>query len=322
MLTVMLEKKKVRYIASEDIASDLGILDADLWRILKPLSPSIQRDHRGRVAVPATYVQKISSSDEYPGALARARLAESQVKSEDRKWVDSVLRQRRAELLNQYAPWISELEAIHRRYLAAANGACAESSAMASYLLLSRAISTLKALHACLEKGHWYSGSLLRDIDESLDLAHYFAITSGTEQGERVRHMWFRENFAPSHAECRAVISKWHASTVEGEDASDHLDLMRELYRKKSKWTHPTYASIREITEYSPDAYLQVAAIDYGPCAYERKLYELTEFFRSSIWSTFQILYLCFHYGLKLAADDVVLLNRYDRMFQDYAKGA
>lgn len=314
----MAKKDKVRYIAVEDIASDLGILETDLLRILKPLSPPIQRDHRGRVAVPVSYIEMISCSDEYPGALTRALSTEAKARSEDRKGADSVLHQRRAQLLSQYEPWISELEAIHHRYLAAANRAGAESGSMAGYLLLSRAIAILKALHACLEEGHWYGGSFLRDIDESLDLAHYFAITNGTEQGERVRRKWFRENAAPQHEECREAISQWRSLVVDGVDATEHLGLMRELYRKKSKWTHPTYASIREITEYTPDGSLQVAAIDYGPCMYERKLYELTDFFRSSIWSTFQILFICFHYGLNLAEEDVVLLKRYNRMFQEY----
>ena len=124
------------------------------------------------------------------------------------------------------------------------------------------------------------------------------------------------------HEECRRAISEWRSSVVEGADSAEHLDLMRELYGKKSKWTHPTYASIREITEYVHDCALQVETIDYGPCRNERKLYELTDFFRSSIWSTFQTVWLCFHYRLNLSGEDTAILQRYDRMFQDRVDGA
>jgi len=321
MSTAMGEKEKVKYVAVEDLASDLGIPEADLLNLLRPLSPPIKRDHRGRAAISTSYKSKVSSSDGYLDAIGRALSEESRARFEDRP-IDSVLRQRRARLLDEYEPWIAELQAVHQRYLAAANIAGAESSGMASYLLLSRGISTLKTLQTCLKEGHWYSGSLLRDIDETLDLALYFAISDGKEKGQRARRRWFRENVAPKHEESRKAISEWGPSIVEDADSAEHLDVMRELYGKKSKWTHPTYASIREITEYVPDGSRQVAAIDYGPCRYERKLCELTDFFRSSIWSTFQVLYICFHYQLDLSEEDTALLLRYDRMFRERADGA
>lgn len=314
-------KEKTTYVAIEDAASNLGILEADLRSLLAPLSPPVEPDHRGRAAVPTSYIDKVTACDSYLAAVGRAISAQTRARADDRP-IASELRERRLRLLTQYDSWIGEVQSIHQRYLAAANSAGPESSGLASYLLLSRAISTLKALHTCLKEGHWYSGSLLRDIDECLDLAHYFAVTVGTEKGERARQKWFRDNVAPKHEESRRAISEHCSSVVEGLDSTDHLALMRELYGKKSKWTHPTLASIREITEYVPDGSLSVAAVDYGPCRYERKLYELTEFFRSSIWTTFQILWLCFHYRLNLSHEDAALLHRYDQMFQQLADGA
>jgi len=91
---------------------------------------------------------------------------------------------------------------------------------------------------------------MVREIDECLDLAKYFWIKRGTTEGDTALHKWFRENDAPSHARCREAISEWHASLVGDSSPDDHLDLMRELYRKKSKWIHPTFLAIREVAQY------------------------------------------------------------------------
>jgi hypothetical protein len=231
------------------------------------------------------------------------------------------MRQHRAALLASYRPLITELERVHAKYLPSANQAGFESAGMAVYLLLSRVISTLKMHCDCLGLGHWYSGSLLRDVDECLDLAHYFAISKGTPAGDAARQRWFRQNIAPSHATCRQAISKWQASFF-GTESHDHLELLKELYRKKSKWIHPTYISVREITGFDVNDGVRITSMDYGPCGYEQKLLELTEFFRSSIWSAFQCLCICFQLTLSLSDEDTTLLRDYDRKFQEWTDGA
>lgn len=70
------------------------------------------------------------------------------------------------------------------------------------------------------------------------------------------------------------------------------------------------------------DGTRRVAAIDYGPCRYETKLYEITDFFESSIWSTFQKMFICFYYKLNLSEEDAAFIQCYDRMFQERAGGA
>ena len=171
------EKKKVRYIAIEDLATDLGVIDRDLRAMIRDLSPPLSADHRGRKAVPESCVSDLISREDYPRAVHRALLAEGQTRNRTSE-NDAALRQHRAALLASYRPLIAELERLHVKYLPSANQAGFESSGMAVYLLLSRVISTLKMHCDCLGLGHWYSGSLLRDVDECLDLAHYFA-TSG-----------------------------------------------------------------------------------------------------------------------------------------------
>lgn len=314
------EKKEVRYVAVEDLATDLGVMERDLRAMIRDLAPPIRPDHRGREAVPATCISDLTSREDYPGAVQRALLAEQQARNQSRE-DDAALRQHRAELLASYRTLIAELERVHVKYLSWANQAGFDSSGMAVYLLLSRVICTLKMHCDCLGLGHWYSGSLLRDVDECLDLAHYFAISNDTAAGDAARNRWFRQNVSPSHATCREAISVWQASLF-GTEAENHLELMKELYRKKSKWIHPTYISVREITSFDVTDGVRISSMDYGPCSYEQKLFELTEFFRSSIWSAFQCLCICFQLTLSLTEEDATLLREYDRKFLEWSDGA
>ncbi len=60
---------------------------------------------------------------------------------------------------------------------------------------------------------------------------------------------------------------------------------MNELYRKKSKWTHPTFGVIREVTafEIGGDDHIRVANMEYRSSSLEHKLHKLSIFFRSSV---------------------------------------
>jgi len=190
---------------------------------------------------------------------------------------------------------------------------------MAAYLLFSRVISTLKMGCLCLRNGYWNSGSLLREIDECLDVAKFFVITKGTSKGEKTLRQWFRQNRAPKHEDCRKEIATRRASIIKKIDAEKHRELLNELYQKKSKFTHPTYATIREVAKYKTNqGIVSVEEIDYGPCSYERKLHELTHFFRSSIWSSFQTFIECFAQELPLLEEDIKYLLNYDKKFQKW----
>ena len=310
------KKKEVQYVAIEDLATDLGLIEQDLRAMIRDLSPPMQPDHRGRDAVPVTCISDLMSSTSYASAIQRALIAERRFREQNSEH-DATLRQQRMQLIAGYAPLLAEVERIHLKYLSHANQAGFESSGMAVYLLLSRAISTLKMLSDCLRLGHWYGGSLLRQIDECLDLAHYFAISKDTTAGQNARERWFRQNVSPTHATCREAISSWQASLF-GTETESHLELMKELYRKKSKWTHPTYLSVREVTSFDVTVGgVTIASINYGPCSYEGKLAELTEFSCSSILSTFQCLCICFQLTLGLTDEDFAVLREYDRKLQE-----
>lgn len=161
------KNKTIKYIAIEDLAVELGIIERDLRVMLRGLSPPIQRDHRDREAVPESCISSITESKSYGSAVRHALLSETRLKDAEEEGEGNSLKKRREGLLNKYQPLIAEVERIHRKYIDSANEAGLESAGMAVYLLLSRVISTLKMAHDCLRNGHWYSGSLLREIDEA-----------------------------------------------------------------------------------------------------------------------------------------------------------
>ncbi len=191
--------------------------------------------------------------------------------------------------------YVDRLEVIHQHYLLQVNDCGYESSEMAAYLLLSRVISTLKMCCMCATNRYWYWGSLLREIDEALDVALYFVISSKTEAGKKAIRDWFRLNEAPRHSKCREQISKHQASLNLGYTESNHMELMAELYNKKSKFTHPTYRVIREVTEFEIfSGEVRLNNIDYGPCASEHSILELVDFFQTSILIACQSFLRCF----------------------------
>ena len=89
-------------------------------------------------------------------------------------------------------------------------------------------------------------------------------------------------------------------------------------YQAKSKWTHPTYSSIREITEFEADGDPKIIALTYGQCNFEFKLLELTDFFRSSVWTTFQIFHSCMFEALPLTREESDSCAAFDRVFQNW----
>ena len=308
-----------KYIAVEDLIGRLSLSEVDVYHWLNRDKPKTRKNHRGQLLVPMELLEKYSASDEYMEAFKRAVVAERLLREADDIQTTLRLKREISELLDIYDVYILDLEILHRKYLDLANRAGSESSAMAAYLLFSRVISTLKMGCLCLRNGYWSSGSLLREIDECLDVAKFFVITKDTSKGEKMLRQWFRQNRAPKHEDCRKEIASWMASIDKDVDAEQHRELLYELYQKKSKFTHPAYAAIREVSKYKADLTISVEEVDYGPCSYERKLHELTHFFRSSIWSSYQTFLGCFIHEMPLLEEDVEYLLNYDTKFQEWS---
>jgi hypothetical protein len=307
-------KRKPEYIAIEDLAHELGLLETDLHLWLSMDAPAFVYDHRNRPCVDLSFRDRYSHHIDYPNAFRNSLVAQID-ESNDAKRHRNQHSQRRKKTIERYKNLIKELSRLHNKYLPALNNHDFESGVVAAYLLFGRAINLLNIGCLCLDKGFWYSGLILRDVDETLDVAQYFIITAGTEEGEKARHRWFRQNIAPKHAECRSKIAKWHASIDPDVEEENFRRLMNELYQKKSRWIHPIFSVIREVTGFKVNKEIHINRIDYGSSNFEHKLNELTHFFRSSIWTTFQSFMLCFKEAMPLNEGDVKYLVTQNRMF-------
>ena len=299
-------------VALEDLAHDLGLLESDTRGFVNELGIPIVNDYRGRPAVSSDSAEKIA---EHPRFLAAAQRA---IASDQKAWLSTDVekeRQTRLALLSKYEQYIDDLEKIHRRYRNQANLSGAESSGMAAYLLLGRVICMLRTTCLCLRHGYWYCGGQIREIDEALDLARYLCATKSSSAGEATRRNWFRLNRSPKHSEIRRGLAEWGAR-LQGAGADTRLDLSKEVYRKKSKLTHPTYLVIREVTDYDSDGL--IAGFTYDRCSREDKLTEFTDFFRSSVWSAFQVTGICFILEFNVEDEDRQAFLDYDSMFRSW----
>ena len=181
-----------KYIAIGDVAHDLGLLDSDVISWVAIDHPELTQDHRGRSCINTCFLDKYSHSKQYLRALRNSiasQVDESAARSNQR----AQLKKERKDLISSYEAFIKELEDLHQKYMQVANSHGFESAVMAAYLLFGRAINLLNMGCLCLKHGYWYSGSVLRDIDETLDLALYFVLTDGAAEGERARHRWFNK---------------------------------------------------------------------------------------------------------------------------------
>ncbi|TPQ32032.1 hypothetical protein [Cupriavidus pinatubonensis] len=298
-------------VALENAAMTLGIHDKILMQLVRRHGCRLQRDASGRVGIAREDVQALASSPDYLSAVRASVRREQQYRARKAPHAANALAAQRS-LIAEFEGYADDLEAIHRRQLTAVNAAGAESAAMAAYLLVSKAIALLRMLTLALEHQHWYAGTLLRDIDECLDAAKYFAETHRTPAGAKALERWFRLNESPKHADLRASAAE-HFGEVLGED--NHREVLDELYHKKSKWPHPTYLAIREVARYADDG-MTLVSPSYGPCAEPAIIADLTAFARSSFWSTYQVMALALHRTGVLAPADWDLLLQRDVAFQ------
>lgn len=309
------KKQEEKYIAISNIALNLGLLEQDVENWLSGLNPSIKSDNLKRKCVPATYLETLSKDVLYEYAKRKSLESENTLRINEFRLGKEILTTKRKELLNNYSKYIIDLEQLHRSCLERIHLHNHESALTAAYLLFSKVISCLKLGTSSIDNGYWCISSVLREIDEALDIALYFIISNNTEKGREDLRKWFRLNRTPSHSICRKEISKYF-SQLTGENENSHLQIMNELYESKSKFTHPTYSSIREVTQFDTSSGIKIRNIEYGTITFETKLLELAHFFCSSIWSSFQYFHICFSRNLPLTEEEDGFLINYNKIFQ------
>ncbi|WP_292758210.1 hypothetical protein [Methylophaga sp. UBA2689] len=305
------------FAAINDIAHDLGVLERDLLEWASRERLAISRDSRGRLAIETKYRHKFAQSQEYEQCIKRSINADRHGWEESRDLKQS-FKEKRLEILAIYDEYIDKLRDLHLSIRAEVNRHQEESAVRAAYLLLSKAISCLQMGCVNIRQGYWAAGSVIREVDEAIDLAMYFVVTSDSDAGKKALLKWFRENFSPTHSECREALSKHMSFVIGEEDYEQYRLLMNELYKKKSKWVHPTFGAIREVTQFYVSERMEIHECCLGITEHEKKLLELTDFYKSSIWSTFQAFFLCFHSALPLNQATSNKLLKIDKAFQSW----
>jgi len=223
--------------------------------------------------------------------------------------------------IDEYRGYIKTLENIHATYHNRLDILHTESALVAAYILYYKVINLLYMTCLCLENLYWHSFTLLRPIDEAIDLAKYFIITEDTAEGRNNLKKWFRLNEIIPHSYCRKAESEYTDTIIKDGKKDVHEEHLRELYKKKSKMLHPTHHGIIEPYRAKiGNGRIMYQGVDYGPCSYHRKVVELTDFFVDfSIQPAVQGFYICFHKHMPLTEEDQKTLLSLIRKFQEEA---
>lgn len=314
----MKKSKKNPPIPIKDAAHTIGVLESGIKKWINKDNPQLSKDYMGRVCVSEDYVNCCIEKPDYKNAVLELLRAEKTQRFNDETSSESEnLKNQRLSLVDDYYKYIKDLENLHSRYLGKVDILNSENALSAAYILFFKVISLLYMTCGCIKVGHWFSGSFLREIDETMDVAHYFIIVEKTPMGKTHLKNWFRANRTPEHSVCRKAISGWETLINPAYSEADCRDVKNELYHKKSKWIHPTLNSIRELIILDEsNGKLTVNGFDYAICRYERKLFEYAHFFRSSIWSAYQTFMFCFHDKMPLEQPDKEVIRKYNDLFQ------
>ena len=231
---------------------------------------------------------------------------------------DEILIQKIKELLEQYRKDINVLEKIHNKYKNKVNILNDETALSAAYILFAKVINLLNMACLCLENYYLNAGSLLRIIDETIDVAEYFIISEDTEKGDLGLKKWFKEDDSPSNLTCREKLSKDMSSIIQNKPKANE-GLMKTVYYQKSKMIHPTRNVILESLIYSEkEGILLSNSFEYKRCSYARRVYKLVEFFKSSIWTAFQGFFICFYEKMPLEESDKDVLIFFNDKYEKY----
>ena len=314
----MKKYRKKSGIPIKYVAHMIGVLDEDLKKWINEDKPKTTKDYIGRLCVPEDYVNSCTNKPNYKSAVENMLRAERDQRHKDEKSSENDnLRMQRSLMLKSYKKYISDLEKLHSKYLPKVDIINSETGFTAAYVLFFKVISLLYLVCDCIKLGFWFSGSHLREIDETMDIAQYFIIEENTQTGQNHIRNWFRANKSPKHQICRDSISKWDASINPEHSEEYYKNLKNEIYNKKSKYIHPTLNSIRELFILDEfNGQMKLIGFDYENCKYERKLYELAHFFRSSIWSSYQVFLFCFKDRMPLEKTDAELILKYNKLFE------
>jgi hypothetical protein len=306
-----------------DGAQTLGIHPKALSTIAEKAGFEITADRSGAPCISTEDAEELWHHPLFLQVTQDVARADAERRTRDRESsVDDQFRMDTKEKLSEYRGYVLRLAQIHKKYLNKVAPLRNETPLAAAYLLYSRVVNLLNMRLECLEAEYWNAGVTLRLIDETVELAEYFSLPPISSEIKSDVRRWFRQNRSPKPSAIRASVAARLKELVPGDEADKYLTNNQDLYGLKSKWIHPTFASIRETLETSvgKDG-IVVESYDDRSCSYPRKIHELTMFYRSSIWTAVQGFVLCFNNSIPLDAEDTQYLAGLDRHFSDTPDG-
>ncbi len=276
----------------------------------------IRTNKNGKVCISLTDLKKLAYSEDVHEAAIETMKNNFIIREREEIVGKEKFLLQNKKKIGKYRRYIKILENIHSSYHNQLDIVHTESALVAAYVLYSKVINLLNMACLCLENHFWEAGILLRSIDEVINLAEYFVITQKTEEGKKNLKKWFRMNEIISHSTCRKAISALISTLLKAIDFEAQKELQDELYRKKSKWIHPTFNGILEVyrTKMGSNC-IMYQGFDYGPCSYSGKIFGLTDFFQSSIWTAVQGFLMCFGQNIPLTKEHKDILYALDKKF-------
>ncbi len=125
------------------------------------------------------------TEDARKGALDAFKAGAVRCQTDKLTRMDAIFLTQNSKKIQKYKSYIKTVEAIHASYHDSLDILNTESPLVAAYALYAKVINLLYMTCLCLDKAFWYSGVLLRIIDETIDLAIYFIIRGKTNQGKK-----------------------------------------------------------------------------------------------------------------------------------------
>jgi len=309
-----MSKDKDYFISFSEAAFALGITDKDFLEWVRQDRPEIGVNYINKKAIRKSYLEKCIFKNDYLKKLEKSFQVENQEIENEIANKIVFYQKERKYLIDNYLVLIADLIELHKKYEDTAVMHGIESPVLAAYLLFSRAIAILSCLCENIKQGFYYAGSMLREIDETLDVALYFILSKDKDTGKNDLMKWYRVGFSPSHSKCRKTIAE-----ATKNKTFDFEFLMSTIYGKKSAFIHPTFHSIRDccIISFENERVL-LKNLCYGISLRQERLYELAHFARSSIWTCFQQFLFIFVSSMPLNQSDIDYLVEYDRIFREW----
>jgi len=309
--------KNVRVLSVSDAIHILRLSPAAMDKLLRQVKTVILRTPDNKPAISEDSFKTLAYSAE-----ARASALETlhsvtltrdkdQVSGRAKTFVDEI-----AQCLILYRKYIDTLASIHVYYFSRFDVLHEETGRTAAYVIFPKVIRLLNMACLCLEHGYWDTLTLLRPIDEAVQLAEYFALLSDKEPAKSALSRWFHENVSPGNAAVRKAIGQ-HLDDILKDETGRSAALYKELHHKKSKELHHTYNGMWEVHLTKIDkGTLVLSGFDYGPCSYPRSLREVAHLLQLSIWTAVQGFIFCFQESLPLENEHLQTLKELDQQFQ------